>query len=191
MQFLMLICSRKEKDDLNNRYHRGNWGSTKDIETHLVVSEAGEATIKYETSWSIEKVKKLANYKYDNRDIAARISSGSFIRDGMVIAPCTVKTASALANSYTDNLITRAADVTLKERKKLVLLFRETPLHLGHLRNLERLTEMGAIIMPPVPSFYHKPKTIQDIIDNTVGKTLDMFGIQHQLFKRWSGCEPE
>ena len=161
------------------------------VETHLIISEAGETTINYETSWSVEKVRQMATYNYDNDDIAARISSGSFLRDGMVIAPCTVKTAAALANSYTDNLITRAADVTLKERKKLILLFRETPLHLGHLKNLERLTEMGAVIMPPVPSFYHKPKTIQDIVDNTVGKTLDAFGIQHQLFHRWAGCESE
>jgi 4-hydroxy-3-polyprenylbenzoate decarboxylase len=165
--------------------------SIKGIETHLIISESGETTIKYETAWSIEQVKELASFTYDIKDVAARLSSGSFRRDGMIIAPCTVKTASAIANSYTDNLITRAADVTLKERHKLVVLFRETPLHLGHLRNLERMTEMGAIVLPPVPSFYNKPQTVQDIIDNTVGKTLDLFGIQHQLFKRWSGCSSE
>jgi len=159
----------------------------KDIETHLIISEAGEIGIRHETGWKIEDVKALANFSYDIRDIGARLASGSFKRDGMIVAPCTVKTMSALANSYTENLLIRAGDVTLKERKKLVLLVRETPLHLGHIRNMERLTEMGAIIMPPVPAFYHKPKTIEDIIDHTVGKVLDIFGIEHNLFKRWSG----
>ena len=158
-----------------------------DIETHLVISEAGEMTIKYETDRSVADVRKLANYSYDIEDVGARISSGSFQGEGMIIAPCTVKTMSALANSYNENLIIRAGDVTLKERKKLLLLVRETPLHIGHIRNMERLTEMGAIIMPPVPAFYHKPKTLQDIIDHTVGKLLDMFGIKHNLFQRWSG----
>ena len=164
--------------------------SMKDIETHLIISEAGESTIRYETEWKVEDVKKLASVTYDFKDIAATISSGSFLRDGMIIAPCTVKTMSALAYSYTDNLIIRAGDVTLKERQKLVLLVRETPLHLGHLRNMERLTEMGAIIMPPLPAFYHKPTSLQEIIDHTVGKTLDLFRIQHHLYKRWAGCEP-
>ena len=163
----------------------------KDVETHLIISEAGETTIKYETDRKVEDVKKLAAFTYDIKDVASRISSGSFRRDGMIIAPCTVKTMSALANSYTDNLIIRTGDVTLKERQKLLLLLRETPLHLGHLRNMERLTEMGAIVMPPVPAFYHKPKTIQDIIDHTVGKMLDLFNIQHNLFRRWSGCTAE
>ena len=162
--------------------------STKaDIETHLIISEAGVTNITYETNHSISDVKALANYSYDIKDIAACLASGSFKRDGMIVAPCTVKTMSALANSYTENLLIRAGDVTIKERKNLVLLVRETPLHLGHLRNMERLAEMGAIIMPPIPAFYHKPETIQDIIDHTTGKILDIFDIEHDLFRRWSG----
>ena len=163
----------------------------KDIETHLIISEAGEKNMRYETGWKIEDVKALADFSYDVNDIEARLASGSFRRDGMIIAPCTVKTMSALANSYTENLLIRAGDVTLKERKRLVLLVRETPLHLGHLRNMERLSEMGAIIMPPVPAFYHRPETIEDIIDHTVGKVLDILDIGHNLFQRWSGLPSE
>jgi 4-hydroxy-3-polyprenylbenzoate decarboxylase len=163
----------------------------KNVETHLVISEAGEANIKYETGWSIKDIKRTANYYYNVDDIGARISSGSFKRDGMIIAPCTIKTASALANSFNFNLIVRAGDVTLKERQKLVLLVRETPLHIGHLKMMERLTEMGAIVMPPVPAFYHRPKTLQDIIDQTIGKALDFFSIEHNLFRRWSGLNDD
>ena len=159
----------------------------KDVETHLIISQAGEINIKYETDWQPEQVKALADVCYDIDDIAAGLSSGSFKRDGMVIAPCSMKTVSALANSYTDNLIARAGDITLKERKKLVLLVRETPLHLGHLRNMVKLTEMGAIVFPPVPAFYHKPKTVQDLVDYSVGRVLDLFDIEHELFKRWQG----
>jgi len=159
----------------------------RDIETHLVISKAGEKIIRYETDWKVEDVKALANFSYDINDIEASLASGSFKRDGMIIAPCTIKTMSALANSYTENLLIRAGDVNLKERKRLVLLVRETPLHLGHLRNMERLSEMGAIIMPPIPAFYHKPKTIEDIIDHTIGKILDIFSIEHNMFQRWSG----
>jgi 4-hydroxy-3-polyprenylbenzoate decarboxylase len=161
--------------------------STKDVETHLIVSEAAEAIIKYETDRSIQEAKELASFSYDIRDIGAQISSGSFKTDGMIVAPCTVKTMSAIANSYSENLLVRVGDVTLKERRQLLLLVRETPLHIGHLRNMERLCEMGAIIMPPAPAFYHKPQTIQDIVDYTVGKMLDLFGIEHTLFRRWSG----
>ena len=161
--------------------------SQKSIETHLIISEAAETNIRYETDWKIEDVKALANFSYDIRDIGARLASGSFKRDGMIVAPCTVKTMAALANSYAENLLIRAGDVTLKERGELVLLVRETPLHIGHLRNMERLTEMGAIIFPPAPAFYHRPKTIQDIVDHTIGKVLDIFGIEHNLFQRWSG----
>ena len=161
--------------------------ANKDVETHLIISGAGGKNISYETGWKMEDVKALADFSYDIDDIQARLASGSFKRDGMIVAPCTVKTMSALANSYTENLLIRAGDVTLKERKKLVLLVRETPLHLGHLRNMEKLAEMGATIMPPVPAFYHKPKTIEDILDHTTGKILDIFNIEHNLFRRWSG----
>ena len=161
--------------------------STKNVETHLIVSDAAEAIIKYETGQSVEEVKRLANFSYDIRDIGAQISSGSFKTDGMIVAPCTVKTMSAIASSYSENLLIRVGDVTLKERRRLLLLVRETPLHLGHLRSMERLCEMGAIIMPPAPAFYHRPQTIQDIVDHIVGKMLDIFGIEHTLFQRWPG----
>jgi flavin prenyltransferase len=161
----------------------------KTIETHLVISRAGEITIEYETAYKVEAVKKLATHAYNIDDICAPLSSGSFKRDGMIVAPCTMKTLSALANSYCDNLLTRAADVTLKERRKLVLMVRETPLHLGHLKNMERLAEMSAVILPPMPAFYHNPQTVQDIIDQTVGKMLDLFDIEHHLFRRWSGLQ--
>lgn len=161
--------------------------SLKDVETHLVISKVGELIIKHETGRKIQDIRKLASFWYDVEDIGACISSGSFQRDGMIVAPCTVKTMSGMANSYSDNLITRAGDVTLKERKKLALMVRETPLHLGHIRAMEKLTEMGAIIVPPVPAFYHKPKTIPEIIDHTVGRLLDIFDIKHNLFRRWTG----
>jgi len=161
--------------------------SIKNVETHLIISEPAEAIIKYETGRSMEDVKELASFSYDIRHMGAQISSGSFKTDGMIVAPCTVKTMSAIANSYSENLLIRVGDVTLKERRPLLLLLRETPLHLGHLRNMERLCEMGAIIMPPAPAFYHRPQTVQDIVDHTVGKILDMFGIEHTLFQRWPG----
>jgi 4-hydroxy-3-polyprenylbenzoate decarboxylase len=157
------------------------------VQTHLVISAAAEITIKSETTYTLKEVKALADFTYDNDDIAAPLSSGSFKRDGMIIAPCTIKTMSALAHSLTNNLITRAGDVTLKERRKLVTLVRETPLHLGHLRNMVQLSEAGAIVMPPAPSFYHHPKTIDDIVNHTVGKILDLFDIEHTMFTRWSG----
>lgn len=163
----------------------------KTVETHLVISEFGEQNIRYETIWKVEEVKSLADFCYDVRALGAPLSSGSFQTDGMIIAPCSVKTMSALANSYAENLLLRAGDVTLKEGRKLVLLVRETPLHLGHLRNMEKLSEMGAIIMPPVPAFYYRPRTIEDIIDHTIGKILDIIGIEHDLFPRWSGLPAE
>jgi len=161
------------------------------INTHLIISGEAETNIKYETDWAIRDVEKLADHIYPIHNLGARISSGSFKSEGMIIAPCSIKTLSALANSYDENLLIRAGDVTLKERRKLVLLVRETPLHIGHIRNMERVTEMGGIIMPPVPAFYHRPRTIQDIIDQSVGKALDIFGIEHNLFSRWNGLPPE
>lgn len=163
----------------------------KDVETHLVISDAGELNIKTETDYNIAEVKALASYCYDVNDIGAPPASGSFKRDGMVVVPCSIKTMSALANSYSGNLITRAGDVTLKERGKLVLVVRETPFHIGHLRNMERLCEMGAIIMPPVPAFYHRPKSLSDIIDHIVGKILDAFCIDHNISRRWGGISSE
>lgn len=157
------------------------------VETHVIISKFGEETIKYETDYKLNDVRALANFAYDIDDIGASLSSGSFKRDGMIIAPCTIKTMSALANSYAENLIIRAGDVTLKERKPLVLVVRETPLHLGHLRSMVQLTEMGAIIFPPVPCFYNKPKAIDDIINGTIGRVLDLFNIEHNLSYRWSG----
>lgn len=159
----------------------------KDIETHLLISSAAEVNIRTETNYKLEDIKALASYNYDIGDTGARLSSGSFKTDGMIVAPCSIKTMSALAHSYNQNLLIRAGDVTLKERRKLVLLVRETPLHIGHLENMERLCRMGAIIMPPVPAFYHRPKTIEDIILHTIGKVLDIFDIEHNLFQRWSG----
>jgi len=158
-----------------------------EVETHLIISKSGEETIRHETAYEPSEVKALANFVYDIDDIGASLASGSCRRDGMIIAPCTIKTMSALAHSYTENLLIRAGDVTLKERKPVVLLVRETPLHLGHLRNMVRLAEMGATIFPPIPSFYNQPKVIDDIINNTVGRILDLFNIEHNLSYRWSG----
>ncbi len=159
----------------------------KSIETHLIVSPAGEQTIEIETKYKAGEFKTLAHYCYRIDDIGACLASGSFRHDGMIIAPCSMKTLSAVAHSYSDNLMTRAADVTLKERRRLVLIVRETPLNLGHLKNMVSVTEMGGIIMPPVPAFYHQPHTIEEIIDHAVGKALDLFNIEHNLFSRWSG----
>ncbi len=165
-----------------------------DVETHVVLSEAAKQNILIETDYCIEDVEKLASRLYDSKNIAAAISSGSFKTDGMAIAPCTIKTLSGIANSYNENLITRAADVVLKERRRLVIVVRETPLHKGHLGLMARVADMGGIILPPVPAFYHNPKKIEDIIDHSVGKILDLLDIEHNLFARWTGDvteEPE
>lgn len=156
-------------------------------ETHLILSEAGEKNIELETPYSPDQVKAMADYCYDNRDVGAALASGSFLTDAMVVAPCTIKTLSGIANSYTNNLLVRAADVTVKEKRKLVLVVRETPLHKGHLRLMTMAADMGAHILPPVPSFYHQPKTIEDIIHQTIGKIFDYLHIEHHLFKRWQG----
>lgn len=157
----------------------------KTFETHLIMSEAGKKNLEIETGYKAEEVAAMAAYVYDNRDVGAALASGSFLTDGMVVIPCTIKTLSGIANSYTDNLLVRAADVTLKEKRKLVLVVRETPLHKGHLRLMTMAADMGAHILPPVPSFYHQPKTIDDIIHQTIGKIFDYLGIDHDLYRRW------
>jgi 4-hydroxy-3-polyprenylbenzoate decarboxylase len=162
-----------------------------DIETHLIISEAGKLNIKIETRYDVDDVLSMADVAYTNRDIAASVASGSFETMGMVVAPCTVKTLSGIANSFNENLLIRAADVQLKEKRKLALMFRETPLHVGHLRLLTLAAEMGAHIVPPVPAFYHHPETLDDIINQSVGKVLDYIGIAHDLFKRWDNSEME
>jgi 4-hydroxy-3-polyprenylbenzoate decarboxylase len=156
-----------------------------DIETHLIISKSGELNIKIETDDDPNDVRALANFVYDHKDVAASLASGSFLTEGMVVVPCTIKTLSGIANSYNENLLVRAADVTLKEGRKLVLVVRETPLHKGHLRLMTLAADMGAHILPPVPSFYHLPKTIDDIIDQTIGKIFDFMDIEHDLFRRW------
>ncbi len=160
------------------------------VETHLVITDSAKMTIEMETPFTVKGVERLADFVHDNRDIGASIASGSFKTDGMIIAPCAIKSLSALANSYNDSLLVRAADVMLKEKRKLVVIPRETPLHIGHLKLLMTISEMGAVILPPMPAYYHMPKTIDDIINQTVGKALDQFNIEHQLFKRWEGGEP-
>src|SRR6516164_6486759 len=159
------------------------------VETHLVLTPSGRRTIELETDFTVKQVEALADRVYRPGDIAAAISSGSFRSAGMVVAPCSMKTASGIATSYSDNLLLRAADVTLKDRRRLVLLVRETPLHLGHLRLLVQLAEMGAVVMPPVPAFYHSPATLEAVIDQTVNRVLDLLEIELEgdLFPRWQG----
>jgi 4-hydroxy-3-polyprenylbenzoate decarboxylase len=156
-----------------------------ETEIHLVLSDTAERTIGLETDWKLEDVRKLAHFVHANHDMAASISSGSFQTDGMIVAPCSMRSLAEIAHSATSQLLTRAADVHLKERRRLVLMVRETPLHLGHLRNMVTAAEIGAVILPPVPAFYHRPKSIDDVVDHSVGKALDLLGIPHQLFRRW------
>ena len=158
-----------------------------DVEVHLVLTQQARRTIELETALSAADFEALADVVHRESDLAASISSGSFKTAGMLVIPCSIKTASAIANSYNDTLVARAADVCLKERRKLVLVVRETPLHLGHLRILTQLAEIGAIILPPVPGMYARPKTIDDVIAHTVGKALDQFDIENTLFERWTG----
>ena len=155
------------------------------IETHLIISDAGKQNLSIETDYSVPEVEQLADCVYRNQDIGSAVASGSFITEGMVVVPCTIKTLSGIANAYSDNLIVRAADVTLKEGRKLVLVVRETPLHKGHLRLMGQAADAGAYLLPPMPAFYHRPETIEDLIDQTIGKVFDLLGIQHSLFKRW------
>lgn len=161
-----------------------------DIETHLVMSNPAKQTIVLETDYTVERVEALAHKVHRINDVAASISSGSFKTAGMAVIPCSMKTLSGIANSFNDNLLVRAADVTLKEHRRLVIVPRETPLHLGHLRLMQQVAEIGAIIAPPMPAFYHRPKTIDDIVNQTVSRVLDLLEIEHaSLFKRWTGPE--
>ena len=157
------------------------------IETHLILSKSATLTITQETDWQVDQVLSLADVTYDFSDIAAPIASGSFLALGMVVMPCSIKTLSAVANSYSEDLLARAADVTLKEGRLLILVVRETPYHAGHLRLMSEATAAGAIIFPPVPAFYTRPKSIDEMIDNTVGRVLARIGIQNNLYHEWQG----
>ena len=161
-----------------------------DVETHLVISDAGKRTIAEETDWSLRDVEALATRRHDNRNIGAPIASGSFRTAGMVIVPCSIKSAAAVAHCAADTLMARAADVTLKEGRPLILVVRETPLHLGHLRVMTQLCEMGAVLLPPMPAFYHRPKQIDDLVDHTLARVLDRLGLSHALVREWQGGGP-
>ena len=159
------------------------------VETHLVMSPAAGITIVLETDYTLDEVTALADVNYRFKDIAAQISSGSFRTDGMIVAPCSMKTLSGITYSFSDNLLLRAADVVLKDRRRLVLVPRETPLHLGHLRMMVQVSEIGAVIVPPMPAFYHRPQTIDDIVNQTVNRVLDLVDLElpADLFQRWQG----
>ena len=159
------------------------------LETHLVISDAASLTLHQEVGMQRRDVEALAHVVHKNRDIGASIASGSFQSDGMIVAPCSMKTLAAVAHGLSDNLVARAADVVLKERRRLVLMVRETPLNLAHLRNMTAVTEMGGIIFPPLPSFYNKPASIEEMVDHTVGRVIDLFGIEHALAPRWGGMK--
>lgn len=159
------------------------------IETHLVMSDSAKLNIAVETEWSAKDVQAMADHVHSNKDIGATIASGSFASDGMIIAPCSMKTLSAVANSYADSLIVRAADVMLKERRRLVLVPRETPLHTGHCELLLRASQYGAILAPPMPAHYIKPQSVDDLVDHHVGRVLDLFDIDPGLVKRWQGIQ--
>ncbi|MBX3590254.1 MAG: UbiX family flavin prenyltransferase [Burkholderiaceae bacterium] len=161
--------------------------ATPGIETHLIVTPAGWMNIDQELQRSRNEVEALASVVHGVRDVGASLASGSFQTDGMIVAPCSMKTLAAVAHGLSDNLVTRAADVVLKERRRLVLLARETPLNLAHLRNMTAVTEMGGIVFPPLPAFYHRPQGIDDLIDHTCARVLDLFGVEHRLAPRWGG----
>jgi 4-hydroxy-3-polyprenylbenzoate decarboxylase len=161
------------------------------IETHLMVSEAGVLNLHQELDLDRKSVGLLADVVHNVRDVGASIASGSFASDGMIVAPCSMKTLASVAHGLSDNLITRAADVVLKERRRLVLMVRETPFNLAHLRNMTAVTEMGAIVFPPLPGFYHRPASIAEMVDHTVGRVLDLFDVPHALTPRWAGLKNE
>ena len=158
-------------------------------ETHLIVSDAGALNAWYDLKLARKDLSKLADVTHNVRDVAASISSGSFVTHGMVIAPCSMKTLAAVAHGFSDNLVSRAADVVLKERRRLVLITREAPLNLAHIRNMAAVTEMGAIVYPPVPAFYSHAKSVDDLVNHTVGRVLDLFGVEHDRIKRWQGMK--
>ncbi|MBD9650491.1 UbiX family flavin prenyltransferase (plasmid) [Ensifer sp. PDNC004] len=160
-----------------------------EIETHLIMSRAACITLAAEATFSRQDLEALATTTHSNKDIGAVCSSGSYKTLGMIVAPCSVKTLAEIATGTTDNLISRAADVVLKERRRLVLMLRETPLHLGHIRNMAQVTEMGGIIYPPVPAFYAKPQSIEDMVDHTVGRVLDLFDLDPGIVRRWRGTQ--
>jgi 4-hydroxy-3-polyprenylbenzoate decarboxylase len=160
---------------------------TLNIESHLVITKAGERTLAYETELRAREVRALADYCYSDADIGAAIASGSFRTMGMIVAPCSVRSLSAIATGNTDGLLTRAADVCMKERRQLVLLFREAPLHAGHIRAMAAATESGAIVFPPVPAFYDRPQSLDEMVNHTVGRVLDLFDIDAGLVRRWDG----
>ena len=161
-----------------------------EVEVHLILSRAGEKTLFLETGRLAADVKKLAGFWYPEEDIACRLASGSYPIDAMVIAPCSIHTMSAIANGISSNLLVRAADVALKERRRLILMVRESPLHLGHLRNMTALAEMGAIIAPPIPGFYNNPQTVMEIVDHSVDRVLDLLGLADDRVRRWQGPPP-
>jgi len=163
----------------------------KNVETHLIISKAGEKMLQYELGVARRDLERLASHVYDEDLLTAPIASGSFITDGMAIIPCSMKTVAGIAHGYSENLILRAADVTLKEKRKLVIVPRETPLNAIHLRNLLELAMQGVAVIPAMPAFYHKPEKIEDLVDFIVGKVLDTLGIEHNLFKRWSASTAE
>jgi len=160
------------------------------LESHLILTPSGARTIVEETAYTVDKVRKLAHHEYNYKDIGAAVSSGSFKTAGMLVAPCSVKSLSGIANCYNDELVVRAADVCLKERRRVVLLFRETPLHAGHIALMDQVTRNGAIVMPPVPAFYSRPKTIDELVMQTVGRALDLFDIDAKVVKRWTESAP-
>ena len=161
------------------------------VESHLVMTKAAELTLAYETDMTAAAVRDLADVSYKIGDIGAAIASGSFRTGGMIIAPCSIHSMSEIATGVTSNLLTRAADVILKERRRLVLMLRETPLHSGHLKNLLALSEMGAVVAPPVPGFYARPRSVDDIVDHSVGRVLDLFGLDSGKVTRWGEAQPD